>query len=70
MTRDIEPVSAGVAEGTVMRNGEHLCKCCGDPKPRAQFRVVGPPGERRRLSTCKSCQRRLGLGAACRPSRL
>ena len=70
MTRDIEPGSGAGAGSIVVRKGECLCKCCGDPKPLAQYRVVGPPGHRRRLSTCKGCQKRMGLGAACQPPQL
>ena len=77
MTNDFELAavdpsgSAGItATGTPaqpMRKEDRRCKCCGDPKPLAEFRVVGPPGCRRRLSTCKGCQKRMGLGAACHP---
>ena len=70
MTNAIDHGSVGPVAGTVPHRGERLCKCCGDPKPLAQFRVVGPPGHRRRLSTCKGWQRRLGLGAACAPPQL
>ncbi len=44
---------------------DRLRTCCGNPKPLAEFRVVGPLGRPRSLSTCKSCQKRMGLGAAC-----
>ena len=60
--------AAGTNHGT--GRGERICRHCGDPKPLAEFRVVGPLGHRHRLNTCKGCQRRVGLGAACQPPRL
>jgi hypothetical protein len=54
----------------LQHGGERLCKCCGAPKPLTEFRVVGPPGCRRRLSTRKGCQKRLGLGTACHSPQL
>lgn len=70
MTNDFEPALSTTVKGIVVQKGERLCKCCGDPKPLAEFRVVGPPAHRHRLSTCKGCQRRLGLGTACQPPQL
>jgi len=69
MTYDSESAFTSAADvvsaQSRQRKNERLCKCCGDPKPSGEFRVVGPPGRRHRLNTCKGCQRRLGLGAAC-----
>lgn len=46
------------------------CKSCGEPKLLTDFRVVGPVGSRRRLHTCKSCQRRNGLGTVVEHERV